>query len=45
MPVEIMGGKAFVREDLGTTHEEADVIMVYQVLNLVSSGKCNIHVV
>jgi hypothetical protein len=44
MPVEIASGKAFVRDDLGTTHEEADVIMVYQVLHLVSSGKCNIRV-
>ena len=37
-PVELFVGRSCKRDDLGTTHEEADVIMVYQVLRIAEDA-------
>ena len=44
IPVEICNGSIQERPDLRTTHEEADVIIIQQVVYLASAGKSNIHV-
>ena len=45
IPMEICEGIMRDRPDLRTTHEEADVIIVQQVVQLANSGKNNIHVI
>ena len=44
-PVELFSGHLSNRDDLRTTHEEADVTMVYQVLNIAQSGAQSIKVI
>ena len=45
IPIEICNANTQERLDLQTTHEEADVIIIKQVVVLAYSGKHNIHVV
>jgi hypothetical protein len=45
IPVEMFCGHLSNRDDLRTTHEEADITMVYQVLNLAQSGVQSIKVI
>ena len=45
VPVEIKGGSTVMRQDLQTTHEEADVIIPQQVLHLVGCRCSCIQVV
>ena len=44
-PVELQSGTKIERADLATTHEEADVIMVQQTVELAESGAACITVV
>ncbi len=44
-PVEICDGSIKERPDIRTTHEEADVIIIQQVVHLAKSGKNSIRVV
>ena len=45
IPVEVLGGKSCARDDLRTTQEEADVIMVQQMLLLAFAGAPRIRIV
>ena len=42
IPNEIVNGRTFLRDDLRTTHEEADVIIVQQMVNLSQHGSLSI---
>ena len=44
-PMEICDGSIRERPDLRTTHEEADVIIIQQVVHLANSGKLSIRVI
>ena len=45
-PVELFAGRSCKRDlSLRTTHEEADVIMVYQVLRIADDGAQSIKVI
>ena len=44
-PIEVLDGNSGRRDDLKTTHEKADVIMVQQMLNLAFAGTSRIRVV
>ena len=44
-PVEICNSNVQERPDLRTTHEEADVIIVQQVVHLAETGKTSIRVI
>ena len=44
-PVELMHGMRFERDDIATTHGEADIIMVQQAIQLAKSGTKSICVV
>ena len=43
-PFEVSGGKVRRRHDLRTTHEEADVVMVQQMVHIASAGATSIRV-
>ena len=45
IPNEIVNGRKFLRDDLRTTHEEADVIIVQQMVNLSQHGCLSIKVI
>ena len=45
IPNEIVNGKKFLRDDLRTTHEEADVIIVQLMVNLSQHGCLSIKVI
>ena len=45
VPVEIKGGSTIMRQDMKTTHEEADVIIPQQMMNLVESGCSCVRVI
>ena len=45
IPTEICGNRVLKRQDLRTTHEEADVIITQQVVHLAKAGKQSICVV
>ena len=45
VPAELFCGQSRQREDLETTHEEADVTMVHQMVKLAHSGVNNIKVI
>ena len=45
IPNEIVNGRKFLRDDLRTTHEEADVIIVQQIVNLSQHGCRSIKVI
>jgi len=44
-PVELFSGHLSNRDDLRTTHEQADVTMVYQVLKIAQSNAQSIKVI
>ena len=45
VPIEITNGIEHQRHDIKTTHEEADVIIVQQVVHLASARVTNIRVI
>ena len=45
IPNEIVNGRKFLRDDLRTTHEEADVTIVQQMVNLSKHGCLRIEVI
>ena len=45
VPVEIKSGSTVMRQDLQTTHEEADVIIPQQVMHLICCGCSCIRVI
>ena len=45
IPFELVYGKSTLCEHMWITHEEADVIIIHQMLCLVASGKQNIIVI
>ena len=45
IPNEIVNGRKLLRDDLRTTHEEADVIIVQQMVNLSQHGCLSIKVI
>ena len=44
-PFEVSVGKVRRRHDLRTTHEEADVVMVQQMVHIASAGATSIRVI
>ena len=44
-PIEVFEGKLKLRHDLYTTHEEADVVIVQQVVHVATAGSSSVKVI